>query len=147
MGSAVAEWCKALLVRENKQKSKRSRVRPPTWAPFKKNLWPSSLTSTAFRLNFSTDIISLKALPISFNAAIFLSFCCVRQLEIYSYQATFLATLNDWNPTKRVIKMIRFSICSTNSTINIDHLTDQCFWVVDDSLLSAFSRSTGLIQI
>ena len=26
----------ALLVRENKQKSERSQVRPPTWAPLKK---------------------------------------------------------------------------------------------------------------
>ena len=33
---AVAEWSKALLVRENKQKRKISQVRPPTWAPFKK---------------------------------------------------------------------------------------------------------------
>ena len=32
----VAEWSKALLVRENKQKLKRSQVRPPTWAPLKK---------------------------------------------------------------------------------------------------------------
>ena len=36
MGGAVAEWSKALLVRENKRKSKRSQVRPPTWAPFLK---------------------------------------------------------------------------------------------------------------
>ena len=35
-GGAVAEWSKALLVRENKQKSKRSQVCPPTWAPLKK---------------------------------------------------------------------------------------------------------------
>ena len=28
MGGAVAEWSKALLVRENKRKSKRSQVRP-----------------------------------------------------------------------------------------------------------------------
>ena len=37
VGGAVAEWSKALLVRENKRKSKRSQVRPRTWAPFKKN--------------------------------------------------------------------------------------------------------------
>ena len=36
VGGAVAEWSKALLVRENKRKSKRSQVRPPTWAPFEK---------------------------------------------------------------------------------------------------------------
>ena len=37
-GGAVAEWSKALLVRENKRKSKRSQVRPPSWAPLKKQL-------------------------------------------------------------------------------------------------------------
>ena len=36
LGGAVAEWSKAVLVRENKEKSKRSQVRPPTWAPLKK---------------------------------------------------------------------------------------------------------------
>ena len=34
LGGAVAEWSKALLVRVKKRKSKRSQVRPPTWAPF-----------------------------------------------------------------------------------------------------------------
>ena len=33
LGGAVAEWSKALLVRENIRKSKRSQLRPPTWAP------------------------------------------------------------------------------------------------------------------
>ena len=32
LGGAVAEWSKALLLRENKQKPKRSQVRPPAWA-------------------------------------------------------------------------------------------------------------------
>ena len=35
-GGAVAEWSKALLERENKRKPKRSQVRPPAWAIFKK---------------------------------------------------------------------------------------------------------------
>ena len=43
MGGAVAEWSKAQLVRENKRKSKRSQVRPQTWAPFiKKTLLAES---------------------------------------------------------------------------------------------------------
>ena len=37
-GGAVAEWSKALQLRENKRKSKRSQFRPPAWATFKKHL-------------------------------------------------------------------------------------------------------------
>ena len=37
LGGAVAEWSKALLVRENKRKSKRSQVRPPDLGTFKKS--------------------------------------------------------------------------------------------------------------
>ena len=33
-GGAEADWSKALLVRENKRKLKKSQVRPPTLAPF-----------------------------------------------------------------------------------------------------------------
>ena len=36
LGGAVAEWSKALLVRE-KNENQKSQVRPPTWAPLKKN--------------------------------------------------------------------------------------------------------------
>ena len=46
-GGAVAEWSKALLVRENKRKSKRSQVRPPTWAPLKKNFQYKCLVTSS----------------------------------------------------------------------------------------------------
>ena len=37
-GGAVAEWSKALLVRENKTIIKKIPGSPPTWAPFKKKV-------------------------------------------------------------------------------------------------------------
>ena len=55
-GGAVAEWSKALLVRETKRKSKRSQVCPPTWAPLKKMLSYNVSTPTEeFDLKLSID--------------------------------------------------------------------------------------------
>ena len=59
VGGAVAEWSKALLVRENKRKSKRSQVRPPTWAPFKKKKKIYSVSKTV-RFLFSLVLLDMR---------------------------------------------------------------------------------------
>ena len=68
LGGAVAEWSKTLLVRENKRKSKRSQVRPPTWEPLKKITTLATTDYDASFVNYDASSVNYKACRVNYTS-------------------------------------------------------------------------------